>query len=89
MRTYAEDVEIAPIELMIVVRTVIYPSIYGQLMPVVCPGPPVSYAHPMIALSPYCHRIITNPQGFPLVQTSAAYLTFITLGGSPCVHEPP
>lgn len=28
-------------------------------------------------------------QGFTLVQTSAACLTFITLGGSPFVHELP
>jgi hypothetical protein len=39
MREYADDVDIAPIELMIVVRTVIY-RFCGQLM--VCPGPPFS-----------------------------------------------
>ena len=32
MRKYAEDVDIAPIELMIVVRTVMYYRFYGQLM---------------------------------------------------------
>jgi hypothetical protein len=31
MRKYAEDVDIAPIELMIVVRTAIY-RFYGQLL---------------------------------------------------------
>jgi hypothetical protein len=36
MRKYAEDVDIAPIELMITVCPVIY-RFYGQLM--VCPGP--------------------------------------------------
>jgi hypothetical protein len=35
MRKYAEDVDIAPIELMIVVRTVI-DRFYGQLM--MCPA---------------------------------------------------
>ena len=39
MREYAEDVDIAPIELMIIVRTVIY-RFDGQLM--ICPGPPIS-----------------------------------------------
>ncbi len=36
MRNYAEDVDIAPIELMIVVRAVTH-QFYGQLM--VCPRP--------------------------------------------------
>ena len=35
--------------------------------------------------SPYYYRTRANPQGSPLVQTSTAYLTFITLGGSPLV----
>ena len=38
MREYADDVDIAPIELMIVVRAVVY-RFYSQLM--VCPGPPI------------------------------------------------
>jgi hypothetical protein len=87
MRKYAEDVEIAPIELMIVVRTVIY-RVSDQLM--VCPGPPVS-CRPRCdrhALFTIYYRTRATPQGSPLV-TSAAYLTFITLGGSPCVHDPP
>jgi hypothetical protein len=48
----------------------------------VCPGPPVS------CRSHYYCRTRATPKGFPLV-TSAAYLTFITLGGSPCVQGPP
>jgi hypothetical protein len=65
MRKYAEDVDIAPIELMIVVRIVIC-RFDGQLM---------------ADLACYDrHRTRTTPQGYPLVQISAAYLTFITLG---------
>jgi hypothetical protein len=40
MRKYVEDVDIAPIEFMIVVRAVIY-RLYGQLL-MSCPGPPLS-----------------------------------------------
>jgi hypothetical protein len=89
MREYADDVDIAPIELMIVVRTVIH-RFYGQ--PMVCPGPPVSCrtCHDRDALLTIYYRTRATPQGLPLVQTSAAYLTFITLGGSSsCVHDPP
>jgi hypothetical protein len=84
MREYADDVDIAPIELMIVVRTVIY-RFYG-------PGPPVSCraCHDRHDLLTIYNRTRPTPQGFPLVQTSAAYLTFITLSGSSsCVHGPP
>jgi hypothetical protein len=88
MRKYAEDVDIAPIELMIVVRSTLIYRFYGQLM--VCPGPPVSCRRmPWSSRSPYYYRTRATSQGSPLVQTSAAYLTFITLGGSPCVDDPP
>ena len=78
MRQYAEDVDVAPIELMIVVRTFIHRSC-GQLM--VCPDLPMPWSSHL----PYYYRTRGTPRGFPLVQTSVAYLTFITLGGSPCV----
>jgi hypothetical protein len=39
--------------------------------------------------SPYYYRTTATLQGSPLVRTSAVYLTFITLGGSPCVHDLP
>jgi len=81
MREYAEDVDIAPIELIIVVRT----DCLSILWPANDLPPPISCRASHVRRSPYYYRTRATHQGFPLVQTSATYLTFITLGDSSCV----
>lgn len=76
MRNYANDLDIAPMELMIVVRAVM--SLALELL---LTGHPRTFISRILWRCPHFIRTTVAPQGFALARTSATSPMFITRGG--------